>query len=221
MKLGDIILQARAELDDQAEPFLWPDDELQGYANEAEQEACRRSRLLIDSTTTAITQMTVTLGDPMITLDSRIIFVRRARLSGQDAPLARSTVREIDAFIPGWEDVSNSTPLAMITDYETGKLRLYPPPVAAGTLKLNVYRLPLLDMNENTDSPEINARFHRSLIHWIKYRAYLKKDSETHDPDEASKALALFEQDFGKRSSAIDETWVQREQMSDPFDGTF
>lgn len=39
------------------------------------------------------------------------------------------------------------------------------------------------------------------------------------DPKKAATALALFEQEFGMKSSAIDETWIAREQFD--HDGTF
>ncbi len=221
MKLGEIIAQARRELDDTAAPYLWSDDELQVYANEAEAEAARRARLLIDSTTSAITQKALAPGDSTVTLDARIVSVRRAKLASQDRPLARTVMREIDAHLPGWEAAPASVPQAIITDYETGKLRLYPPSAAADTLKLTVIRLPLAEMNDDEDAPEIHARFHLKLIHWIKHRAWLKNDPDTYDEKSSEAALKMFEAEFGQRSSAIDETWIEREQMGDAYDGTY
>jgi hypothetical protein len=58
-----------------------------------------------------------------------------------------------------------------------------------------------------------------ALRHWIAYRAYLKPDEDTYRPDKAKEAMALFEQEFGPKSSAIDEAWIQREQFEG--DGTY
>jgi phosphorylcholine metabolism protein LicD len=82
-----------------------------------------------------------------------------------------------------------------------------------------VVRSPLVEMNDETDSPEIAPRFHRSLRYWMMYRAYSKQDSQANDPKKAMESLAMFEQEFGQKSSAINETWIEREQME--FDGTF
>src|SRR5512135_16035 len=203
MNLGELLDQASTELDDTADPPLWPRAELKRYAIQAEHEACRRARLLIDSSTPAITQYALLPSASSVTLDPRVIFVKRAILSVKQRVLNRVLMRYMDLRIPGWENSAPSVPQAVIGDWETGKLRLWPPTKNADTLYITAARLPLVDMNEEASSPEINARFHESLIHWIKYRAYLKKDADTYDPQEAAKALALFEQEFGAKSSAI------------------
>ena len=79
--------------------------------------------------------------------------------------------------------------------------------------------MPFADMVDDQDIPEIFDRYHRSLRYWMMYRAYSKQDSQANDPKKAADALTLFEQEFGKKSSAIDETWIEREQSEQ--DGTF
>lgn len=218
MQLSDLFGLTRLELDDTTEPTLWSDDELFDYVNDAQLEAARRARLLIDSTTPDLTQVGVVAGAPLVTLDARVLFVRRARFAGS-SPLARRTVQDMAACLPTWEDAGAGPPRAFITDYESGKLLLWPTPEADATLLLSVVRDPLADMNDLADSPEIAPRLHRSLRHWMIYRAYSKQDSQANDPKKAAEALALFEQEFGRKSSAIDEAWIAREQLDD--DGTF
>lgn len=46
MLLAKLISDCRTRLDDVAEPFLWSDDDLTDYANDAENEACERALLL-------------------------------------------------------------------------------------------------------------------------------------------------------------------------------
>jgi hypothetical protein len=56
----------------------------------------------------------------------------------------------------------------------------------------------------------------------VRYCAHSRTDTEdVYDLKKAQEQLALFEQEFGKRSSAIDETWIEREQQYDEYDGTF
>lgn len=219
MTLRDLIQLFRQEVDDLSEPFLWSDDEAIDFANDAQQEACRRARLLVDSSTTAICQIAVTGGaSGLLTLDARVIFVRKARFASS-LPLKRMSMQDMEAYDPYWQDTTASTPTVFVPDLETGKLQLWPKPSASGTLLLTVVREPLADMDSDDDTPEIPARWQRSLRHWMVFRAYSKQDSQAADPKKAAAALALFEQEFGAKSGAIDETWIVREQYE--HDGTF
>lgn len=221
MTLSDLIEQARIRADDTVSTaYLWTDAEWKRYANEAEREACRRARLIVDSTTVSVCRVTLAAGTKTYSLDPRVIFIRRAKLSGVAVPLRRVSYRDLDRSVPGWEDETGE-PMAHVPDMDTGKFRPYPAPTAAGTVTLTVVRLPLCDMVQDEDEPEINDRYHESLIHWMLYRAYSKQDAETKDAQKAAENLALFEQEFGKKSSAIDEEWIEREHGYTDEEGVF
>jgi hypothetical protein len=219
MTLRELIDLFRMEVDDTQEPLLWSDAEAMDFANDAQQEACRRARLLVDSTTTAICAVTaLASGAGLVALDARVIFVRRIR-AANSLPLKRMNMQDMEAANPYWQDSAADTPQAFIPDYTTGSLMLWPKPAVNTDYTLTVIRAPLADMDSDDDVPEIAARWHRSLRHWMVFRAYSKQDSEAADPKKAAAALALFEQEFGAKSSAIDETWIAREQTE--LDGTF
>lgn len=220
MTLRELIDIFRHEVDDVAEPYLWTEEELIEYANDAENEACRRARLLLDSTTEAICQIDVEIGEASYALDPRVIFIRRAKVASRALPLARASLRDLDEAALGW-DTHTGTVCAYLTDVDTGRVRLYRIPTATDTLHLTVARLPLTAMNSLDDEPEIHIRYQRSLRHWMHFRAYSKQDAETKDDKRAADGLALFEQEFGKKSSAIDEEWIGREQAYDRWDGTY
>lgn len=218
MELSELMTLFRQEADDTVQPYLWSDPELIDFANDAQDEACRRGRLLVDSTTTAICSVPVTNGNAAIDLDPRVIFVRRARFAGQK-PLQRMNMQDMEARFWYWQDAAPGNPMCFIPDFTTGKLVLWPTPDGDRTLSLTVVRMPLEDMSDDADTPEIAPRYHRSLRFWMLYRAYSKQDSEANDPKKAADALALFEQEFGKKSSAQDEAWIEREQME--MDGSY
>jgi hypothetical protein len=218
MTLVDLITLFRNEVDDVTQPYLWSDDEAVEFANDAQLEASRRARLLVDSSTPAITRLAVSAGAALLTLDPRVLFVRRARFAGA-LPLRRMNMQDMEAYDPFWQDAAPGTPRAFVPDYETGKLLLWPTPDTDGNLQLSVVRDPLADMQADEDSPEIAPRYHRSLRFWMMARAYGKQDSQANDPKKELASLALFEQEFGKKSAAIDEAWIAREQMEG--DGTF
>jgi hypothetical protein len=217
MKLLNLITITRSEMDDKTEPYLITDAEHIEYANDAELEASRRGRLIMDSTTTAICQISVVANTASYNLDPRVQSIRRAKPTGL-LPLKRKNYQDMDSQYPGWDDAATGTPIVFIPD-DTGKIRLWPTPNASTTLSMIVVRSPLAEMSDETDSPEIAPRFHRSLRYWMMYRAYSKQDSQANDPKKAMESLAMFEQEFGKKSSALDETWINREQME--MDGTF
>ena len=221
MNLGALIALFRQEADDQASPYLWSDAEATDYANDAQNEACRRARLIVDSTTAAVCQIAVAANTPVLALDPRVLFVRRAKLASRSVPLVRRHLADMDLEAPGWEAITGSVD-SYIPDWQTGALRLYRTPTATDTLNLTVVRLPLADMaNLTTDSPEIHTRFHRSLRFWMLYRAFSKQDADTVDPKRATTNLAQFEAEFGAKSAAIEEEWIRAQQAYDGYDGTF
>lgn len=218
MKARDIIKLFRIDVDDEAEPNLWSDEEVLDYLNDAQNEAARRSRLLLDSSTTAITRIAVTGGLGLYALDPRVLFVRKIRFANK-RPLRRMNMQDMESRDPFWEDQQPSEPMYFIPDFEAGKVLLWPTPTDNDTLLLTVVRDPLEEVKDEDDTPEINARHHRSLRFWMAHRAYQKQDAEASDPQKAAFSLAMFEQEFGKKSAAIDEEWINREQQEG--DGTY
>lgn len=208
MNLEALIAAARNLSGDTSAGQNWTDAEWISYANDAEREACRRARLIIDSTTAAICQIALTTA-ATYTLDPRIIFIRRAKLTGRSLVLTRRSYKDLDREVPDWE-AETGEPSAYVPDMSTNQFRPYPTPATAGTVTLTVARLPLADMAVDADEPEINARFHDSLVNWMLYRAYLKNDAETLNKIKAAEYLALFEAEFGKKSTAQEEAWLER-----------
>lgn len=221
MTLEELITACRTDrLDDAVETYQWSDAELTRFLNDAQDEACRRARLLKDSSTAEICSIAVTAGTALYPLDPRIIFVRRAKLALRSKPLGFASYLDLDEQSPGWED-RTGTPEAVITDFETGKLRLYRSPIVNDTLNLLAVRTALEPMARNGDEPEIAPRFHYSLIEWAAYRAFSKQDADTLDPKKAERALAEFEREFGPKSAAIDEIYQAMQQPFDGLDGRF
>jgi hypothetical protein len=220
MKLGQLEAVFRSEADDATEEYLWTPEEVYEFANDAQREACRRARLLRDSSTTAICQIAVTSSNALYTLDPRVLFVRRAKLASRSRPLVPHFLADMDSDSPGWDTLTGIVD-SFLPDYETGKLRLFRIPTANDTLNLTVIRLPLADMADpEADSPEISPAYHRSLVYWMLYRAYSKHDSETRNDKAAMENLAMFEQEFGKRSPAFDEQWIREQYIVDGYTGT-
>ena len=180
------------------EDFRVKPSQMLAYANDAEMEACLRSRLLRDSSTAAICQVAITAGVSVYDYDPRIILILRARIIGATAPLVRISHTVMDEQLPGWQDMTGEVK-ALVTGMDTGKIRFDRIPAAAGVLNLTVARGPLNPMKASKDSPEIHSRLHQYLILWIKHRIFNNQNSELFDRNRSDIHLAEFERIFGKR----------------------
>lgn len=228
MTLAQLIASFREVADDVGTPPLWSDTGLAFWANEAQHEAARRARLFLDGSTEATCKIDVTAGTAVYAVDPRVIFVRRVKLDSLTIPLTKINLRDMDTVYPGWESAADSTPGHWMPtgDHE---ITLYPPPIANDVLRLQVIREPLEDMALAIVSPatpavdpEIPSRMQFRLVDWMLYRALMVRDKEEkYDPASAKEYLASFEAEFGKPSSAIDETWINREHGYDDYEGLF
>lgn len=221
MKLSELLTRFRSDADDKVEPYLWSDADVKFWLNEAEQEACRRSVLLKDSSTTEICRVTAGTSNPWIALDSRVVRVLRAKPQEQAGPVGLLSAEQMDCNIPSWEDATGTEVRALIADMETGKLRTYPIMTADVAIDLTVQRLPLKDMSEPSHCPEIRKESHVKLVHWALYKAYSVPDIDANDPEKAMKELALFEAEFGKKTSAAHDEWLRQNGGRDLFTGEF
>lgn len=240
MNVGDLEeLWRRTHVDDVETPQLWSTEEFVGWLSEAEVEACRRARLIVDSQTpyttavstsgTSTTTSTARLCQLLLgsatefyDLDPRVIYLRRVKLAGRSQPLKPMDYRDLDECRPGWE-ASTGSVSGYVRGLDSGKLRPYPIPTTAGTVGLLVVREPLEPLADPNDEPEIAARYHLALLDWVSYRAYMKKDTEALDPEAAAKHLGLFEAEFGtrKQSAALEEEWARNNLPFDGQDGSY
>jgi len=63
-------------------------------------------------------------------------------------------------------------------------------------LYLSVWRLPASAMTID-DTPEINPEYHEFLLEWVAFRAYMKRDEDTFNPEKSATHRALFDERFG------------------------
>lgn len=211
MNVAELIDAYRDETSDTAKPYFVSNATALRYLNEAQTEAARRAHLLIDSSS-AVARASVSMGDPVVSIDSRVIAIRRLRLSSATNQLRKYRAREMDETNPGWDaSTSQSTPICAVLDYDTDAICLYPIPAKDDELAMTVVREPMEAMSVNQDIPEISPRWHAGLIEWMKFRAYTNDDSELYDEKKAARALGIFEQEFGPKRSASDEVFEAME----------
>lgn len=181
----------RSEVADIAEPYLWADDEVFHYANEAQKTFCRLTGGLPDATTPAVTQVTLTAGNPWAALSPLILKIRG--INGADGryidPVNYEDLQERRIKL----DARVDKPTTLILGMETDKVRAYPVPSANEVLALLVYRLPLKTIDDFDQKLEIAAQHHTALLLWMKHLAYSKADAETFDKGKAVEFERAFQ----------------------------
>lgn len=204
MKASDVIEIVNDELDDTTDGTLWTEAIKLKYLSEAQQEACMRADLIWD-TARASVQAEAT----KITIDSKI---NRIVWAGWDdgttvQPLEPIGEADADRRTPKWRTYTG-VPTHFIQ--KPRAVRLYYPPAAAGTLRMEVYRQPLVtDLTMGSDL-EIPDRWAPLLRHWVQFRAYTKRDAETEQLKRAAANEALFTAAFGARPTVYAQ--VERQQ---------
>lgn len=214
MNVGDFITAFRTACLDQADPPFWASEEIVGFLNEAVQEACERAKLIEDRSTGTVCALSIVVGQDTYPLHTSVLEIKRATFSGR--LLHETSVEAEDDHSCGWEQ-REGQPRRYIFEPASGarppQLRLVPRPNAAGAIALTVCRGALNPIKPGAcgEVPELPARYHTRLMHWMMYRAHLKQDADTFDTVKAAEHLALFEQAFGRR----DDANVQRKHRDD------
>jgi len=194
----------RLETEDTVEEYFWSDQEFYWYLDEAQKEFAKQTDYFKDSSTTEIIAPTITVDDPWISIDPRIIEIRRAKLASRSLPLDVINYNELDRMyttgeygeqLSGNWDVAKGSPRLLVTDEETNKARLVPIPAEGDTIKLTVIRAPLADIKTENSKLEVTDSMHqRSLLMFCKAMAYEKQDADTVDPNAADRYKVRFEQ---------------------------
>lgn len=191
------LLQDASESQDEAN-LLWSTEELTFYANEAANEVAIRTGGVRDSSSTAGLTSFAISDDTWQTVDQRIRRVIRVTWDGEKLePISKS---KLDEMLTGWQ-TDTGEPRYFIFDQAERLIRPYPTPTTAGTLKMEVVRLPTTLMSANSDEPEVPVHQRAYMVYWMLHRAYLKNDADTKDDNQSAKFFALFESIFGTRPS--------------------
>lgn len=204
MKLSELIALYRSDADDGVAPYLANDADLTIWLNEAVEEAAVRARLIFEDSDNSICVIPVTAGRKAYYLDELVCFVTKAWFtptgSTETVELTLTDRFEQDRVHPGRRGLTQP-PTELIVDDTTVTLGCIPE--AAGSLRIDVYRLPNCPMKELTDAPEIAPVHHRHLVPWATHRAYSRPDSELQDLERAKVEIKRFETMFGLRPDAM------------------
>ncbi len=205
MKLEDLIRRFRTLAKDKVEPYLFENEDVVDWLNDAQAQACIRRRLIREDALPAVCRIELAAGKHTYPLHAsvfEIIHLQARRASdSQPRPMTIVTREWLEAEVPGWRDrdypsdwvIQDDTTLRVVGRVENGEV-----------LELECYRLPLkpFDVGNDTAKPEIHEAHHEHLIQWALHRAFSVPDTESFDPDRAVLAERAFTAYFGPMPDA-------------------
>ena len=201
-----------------ASDYLWTDEQLVRYINEAQRRFARHALVIRDFTTPQCCQFTTVASQDTYPLDPSVLAVLSIRMTGDKADLARAghssfnTYHQPDTYFfdpSSLSQIPPGKPLAFDTDegvtqtdYGTAAItnvRLYPTPIAPYNgivANLRVARLPLTRFNVNNLSayPEVPEDYHLDMLDWAAYLALRVADTDAGDIARANGYKASFEE---------------------------
>lgn len=225
MTLGELlqllrgsILNDRTDRMSGTSDYLWTDETLVTYINEAQRRFATQGLVLRDATTDEVTKITLVEGQSSYVLHDSIIAVISARMVTQDADLVRvghSVLAAYRAPTDNWVDPAaySALPAGPTLAYSTDEglqavesdslsqiaLRVHPVPSAAqdgAVLRLRVVRKPLDKFSAGALSavPEIPEDHHLEMLDWAAYLALRIVDDDAGAPRRAADFKATFEE---------------------------
>lgn len=202
MKLSGLISAFRLAANDGVSPYFWADADVTQWLNQAVTEAAIRRRMLYESENPAICEISVTAGVASYETHSALFeldYLAFLPPGGRISPVRLVSGEALDRIDPEWRQRVGVPTHAIQSDKG---LRLVPRPDADGVLHVEGYRIPLEEMSDPDDAPEINEVHHIHLIDWALHKAFSLPDTETFDPTRAASAEAGFTAYFGPRPDA-------------------
>lgn len=192
MLVSELYELFRSDTQDVVEPFLWTDNEVYRYMNDAYRMFARLTGGIPDSTS-SITQVAITAGESYSDVSPLILKFRLAELQSNGSKLTiinPEDVRNLTRIDYGVAvSIKPSTPgriTHMVIGADRvqahGQVRWIQQPIIDDVALLTVWRLPKNTISESCpadfDFNEINEEHHEHLLLWMKYRAYGKQDAE-------------------------------------------
>jgi hypothetical protein len=204
MTKPELLALFRTLADDAVAPYLVSDAQVNLWITEAEREGAERGLYLY---TGAAHNISVIADTATYAINSAIILLKRAKLSGESSPLVKAMRCDLDANLSDWESKTGTPKLYVLENYN---LTLYPKPDAAFTLTLDGSRRPASDM-------ETPAYLHESLVYWLLHKFYSIADADINNQSLALQNLQTFTRMFGHKRSANFDTTLRNGVVSNPF----
>ena len=188
---------------DTVRPYLWQDEDIDDWLNEAQHEAAIRARLLraTPASHPALCEYPLAAGEAAITVPDQLYEISHQEWAAgsERRPLKLVSREWMDTTLPGWRGMPAAEPDYLVQDRQ--QIEVVPPPIVAGAVLIEGYRLPE-PMESDEDEPRIPLAHHIHLVQWALHVGYSIPDAETFNPGKAQAAESEFGRYFGARPDA-------------------
>jgi len=214
-ELRSNILHDRSDRDSGDTDFLWSNETLVRYIDEAQRRLARQGLILRDGSTAEVCEVTLVAGQSQYPLHSAVIAVISARYDTETRDLARAGhsvfngFRNPDTltFDPSELGSQTGSPIAFSTDEEVTldedesvgivNMRVYPTPTSVEEGKkiyLRVCRTPInrLDVRRLNEFPEVPEEHHIEMLDWAAYLCLRIVDQDGGMPARANEFKESF-----------------------------
>lgn len=189
MNAGQLYDMFRSDVVDIELPYLWSDEEVFAYIDDAYKMFVRMLGGVADNTS-AITQVPITAGILTTPLDYRILKHRGVRLQSNNRPIELINLQD-GPVVPtsdygvmyyAGNDRQPGRVRFMVIGEQDDVARWAQAPIENDVALLSVFRLPLEDITLETDEfVDVRPHHHLHFLKWMKHLAYAKQDAETFD----------------------------------------
>lgn len=203
MTLSELIAEFRSLAFDEVEPYLFGDDKVVRWLNEAVAEACIRGRLLHECEDVDICQIALKQGQSKYLTHPKLYEITHASLElpsvngGKRTNVCLVSFEEMTSADRDWRYEQHRNESLQLIQHDT-YVRLSSVPTDDGVLYLEGYRLPN-KMIDDGDVPELHLAHHTHLIDWVLHKAFGVPDSEVFDVNKSVMAEQRFTAYFGIR----------------------
>lgn len=201
MTLSELINEFRVLAFDEVEPYLFSDEKIKNWLNEAVNEAVVRGRLLHECDDVKVCQIAIEKDKAKYNTHELLYEITHASISlpsidnGRRVPVCIVSFEEMSKSDSDWR-YDDDKPCSII-QHDT-YIRLSHTPKENGILYLEGYRLAHGMVNDD-DKPELHIAHHIHLLDWALHKAFAIPDSEVFDVNKSMMAEQRFTQYFGIR----------------------
>lgn len=198
MTLEDLIRRFRTLAVDKVQPYLFADEDVIDWLNDAQRQACIRGRLLREDANPAVCEIALTPGQRTYPLHKSVYEIINARIvpvSGRSRPVFLASREWMDENMPDWRDEQGQAEFAIQDDTS---IRVVGVITTGDKLVIECYSTPLKMLANDTDKPEIHEAHHEYLIQWALHKAFSVVDADTFDPQRSDRSEAAFTNYFGR-----------------------
>lgn len=183
-----LISRFRLDMDDLNPTYLWSEDEIKDYLDQAQIEFTDEVDVLYGTE-----EWSYDANEPFVAQPGHVTRLRGAYIEGQSPDLELENYeRWKAAHHNSWRVDTDVAPKVLITDVEAGKVRLYPIPTSSGTMMVDVYRNPLKRVSDGAELEVTDKQQQLAILLMTRALAYLKQDSEAYDPGESQRLEDKF-----------------------------